>query len=173
MPNAREQLEALLSHPAVPSVLGRLDLKIVEQAVHQASQTRPMHSLSIGAESAERFAVLTTSAESATEVVALVAFAGLVAQLVAGLVVQPAKSEVSVEPAAAVLDQQQVEAAETWQQLDLASADSQPAHYAVAALSLTTEGSPAGLVPMLTEQVRESMPAPSAELMVRWGELPE
>lgn len=56
MPNAREQLKALLCHPAVrgePSVLGRLDLKIVVQAVHQASQTRPMRSLSLGVESAE------------------------------------------------------------------------------------------------------------------------
>ncbi len=108
MPNAREQLEALLCHPAVrgePSVLGRLDLKIVVQAVHQASQTRPMRSLSLGAESAERFAVLTAFAESAAEAVALVAFARLVAQLVAGLVVQPAESGVSVESAAAVLDQ--------------------------------------------------------------------
>nr|BAD13010.1 hypothetical protein [Oryza sativa Japonica Group] len=132
-----------------------------------------MRSLSLGAESAERFAVLTVFAESAAEAVALVAFAGLVAQLVARLVVQPAESGVSVESAAAVLDQQQVEVAETWQQPDLASTDSQPSHYAVAALSLTTEGSPAGLVPMLTEQVRELMPAPSAELMVRRGELPE
>nr|BAD54360.1 hypothetical protein [Oryza sativa Japonica Group] len=110
-----------------------------------------MRSLSLDAESAERFAVLTAFVESAAEAVALVAFVGLVAQLVAGLVVQPAESGVSVESATAVLDQQQIEAAETWRQPDLASADSQPAHYAVAALSSTTEGSPAGLVPMLTK----------------------
>jgi len=87
-----------------------------------------MRSLSLGAESADRFAVLMASAESAAEAVALVTFAKLIAQLVAGLVVQPAKLGVSVESVAVVLDQQQVEAAETWQQPDLASADSQPAH---------------------------------------------
>jgi hypothetical protein len=103
----------------------------------------------------------------------LVVFAELVAQPVAGLVVQPVELGVSVESVAAVLDRQQVEVAETWQQPDIGSADSQPAHYAMAALSLTTEGSPAGLVPSLTEQARESMPAPSAELMVQWREPPE
>jgi hypothetical protein len=66
--SAQEQLEALLCHPAVcgePSVLGQLDLKIVVQADHQALQTRPMRLLNLGAESAERFAVLTASTESA------------------------------------------------------------------------------------------------------------
>ncbi len=109
MPSVREQLEALLCHPAIrgePSVLGQLDLKIVVQAVHQASQTRPMRSSSLGAESAERFAVLTASAESVAEATALVAFAELVAQPVAELVVQPVESGVFVESAAAVLDQQ-------------------------------------------------------------------
>jgi hypothetical protein len=38
-----------------------------------------------------------------------------------------------------------VEVAETWQQLDLGSADSQLARHAVAVASLTTEGSPAVL----------------------------
>ena len=61
------------------------------------------------------------------------------------MVVQPAELGVSAESAAAVLDQQQVEVAETWQQPDLGSANSQPAHYAVDALSLIAEGSLAGL----------------------------
>ena len=109
MPSAREQLEASLCHPAVhgePSVLGQLDLKIVVQAVHQASQTWPMRSSSLGAESAERFAVLTPSTKSVAEATALVAFAELVAQPVAELVVQPVESGVFIESAAAVLDQQ-------------------------------------------------------------------
>jgi hypothetical protein len=75
VPSAQEQLEALLCHPAVrgePSVLGQLDLKIVVRADHQALQTRPMRLLNLGAGSAERFAVLTASAESAAEAVALV-----------------------------------------------------------------------------------------------------
>ena len=71
VPNAQEQLEVLLCHPAVcgePSVMGQLDLKIVVQADHQALQTRPMRLLNLGAGSAERFAVLTASAESAAAV---------------------------------------------------------------------------------------------------------
>jgi hypothetical protein len=79
----------------------------------------------------------------------------------------------SVESADVVLDQQQVEVAETWQQPDPGSADSQPTHYAVAALSLTTEGSPASLAPLLTEQVGELMPVPLAELLVQRREPPE
>nr|BAD22339.1 hypothetical protein [Oryza sativa Japonica Group] len=149
-PSAQEQPEALLCHPAVrgePNVPGQLGLNIVVQADHQALQTRPMRLLTPGAESAERFAVLTESIGSAAEAAALVVFAELVARPVAGLVLQPAELEVSVESAAAELDQPHVEAAKTWQQLDLGLVDSQPAHYAVDALSLTTEGSSAGLAP--------------------------
>ena len=66
------------------------------------------------------------------------------------MVAQPAEFGVSAEStvaesAVAVLDQPHVEAAKTLQQLDLGLADSQPAHYAVDALSLIAEGSLAGL----------------------------
>ena len=60
-----------------------------------------MRLLNLGAESAERFAVLTASTESAA---ALVVFAERVAQPVAGLVVQPVELGVSIESVAAVLD---------------------------------------------------------------------
>ncbi len=90
-----------------------------------------MRSLSLGAESAERFAILMASvgsaakaaalvvfAESAAEAAVLVVFAELVARPVVGLVVQPAEFGVSAESAvaesaAAVLDQLHVEAAKT------------------------------------------------------------
>jgi hypothetical protein len=56
VPNAQEQLEVLLCHPAIrgePSVLGQLDLKNVVQVDHQALPTRPMHLLNLGAGSTE------------------------------------------------------------------------------------------------------------------------
>ncbi len=76
------------------------------QADHPVLQTQLMHSLSLAAESAERLAVLMASTELAAKPVALVVFVELTARLVAGLVVQPVGSGVSIESAAAGLDQQ-------------------------------------------------------------------
>ncbi len=65
-----------------------------------------MHLLNLGAGSAERFAVLTASAESAAEAAALVVFAELVVRPVVGLAVQLAGLVVSAESVAAAVDQQ-------------------------------------------------------------------
>ncbi len=69
-------------------------------------QTRLMHLLTPGAESAERSAVSTESVASAAKAAALVVFAELVVRPVVGLVVQLAGLVVSAESAAAALDQQ-------------------------------------------------------------------